>query len=111
MNTMFWHNFKNGNTLHLNEYLVLHKDGLSLKIKRLHNHLYFIATQYLKLCTCGIYRQLNSILYPTNHILKSSKIIFNVLVLRDFLVLAGNLKVGKPRLHCFVLETQHRILH
>jgi len=31
-----------------------------------------------------IYRQLNLVLYPKNYILKSSKIIFNGLVLTDF---------------------------
>ena len=59
----------------------------------LHSH-----TVLVKLCPCGRYRQLNSILYPNNHIPKSSKIIFNALV--RFLVLAGNLNVGKPRF-CF----------
>jgi len=50
------------------------KDGLSLKIKSqkfkysclLHSH-----TVLMKLCPCGRYRQLNSILYPYNHILMS----------------------------------------
>jgi len=58
------------------------KDGFSLKIKNLHVHLHFIATQY-KICPCGRYRQLNSILYTNYHILKSSKIIFNGLVVKD----------------------------
>jgi len=34
-----------------------------------------------------------------------------VLVLKDVLVLDGNLKVGKPRLCCFFFKTQHRFLH
>ena len=38
----------------------------------------------MKLCPCGRYRQLNSVLYPNNHILKSSKIIFNGSVLNEF---------------------------
>ena len=38
----------------------------------------------MKLCPCGRYRQLNSVLYANNHILKSSKIIFNGLVLKAF---------------------------
>jgi len=41
-------------------------------------------TLLMKVCPCERYRQLNSVLYPNNHILKSSKKIFNVLVLRDF---------------------------
>ena len=36
----------------------------------------------MKLCPCGKYRQLNSVLYANNHILKSSKIIVNGLVLK-----------------------------
>ena len=44
----------------------------------LHSH-----TVLLQLCPCGRYRQLNSYLYPNNHILKSSKIIFNRLVLKE----------------------------
>ena len=59
------------------------KDGLSVKIKKctyssvLHSH-----TILMNVCPCGRYRQLfNSVLYPNNHILKSSKIIFNGLVL------------------------------
>jgi len=33
------------------------------KSKKLHIHLYFIATQYLRIYDlCGIYRQLNSVL-------------------------------------------------
>ena len=38
----------------------------------LHNH-----TVLMKICPCERYRQLNTVLYPNNHILKSSKIIFN----------------------------------
>jgi len=38
----------------------------------------------MKLCPCERYRQLNSVLYPINYILKSSKIIFNGLVLIFF---------------------------
>ena len=55
------------------------------KLKQgIHIHLYFIATEYLWiLCPCGRYRQPNSVLYPNNHILKSSTIIFNGLVLKD----------------------------
>ena len=67
-------------------------------------------TVLMKLCPCGRYRLLNSVLYPNNHILKSSKMISNGLVL-NVLVLAGNLKVGKPRLLCFLFKTQHRFLH
>ena len=63
------------------------KDGLLLKnLKKntyssvLHSH-----TVLIQLFPCGRYRQLNSVLYPNtcNHILKSSKIIFNGLVLQD----------------------------
>jgi len=45
----------------------------------LHSH-----TVLMELCRCGRYRQLNRVLYPTSHILKSSEIIFNQLVLKDF---------------------------
>ena len=48
----------------------------------------------MKSCPFGRYRQLNSVLYSNNHILKSSKIIFNGLVMKYVLVLAGNLEVG-----------------
>jgi len=65
-------------------YIVKIKDGLSLKNKKdtyssvLHSH-----TVLLKLCPCGRYKQLNSVLYPNNIVLKSSTIIFNGLVLKD----------------------------
>jgi len=39
--------------------------------------MYFIVIQYLKVCPCGRYRQLNSVLYPNNHTLKLPKLIFN----------------------------------
>ena len=65
----------------------------------------------MKVCPSGRYRQLNSVLYPNNHISKSSKIIVNGLRLKLFLELAGNLKVGKPSLCCFFIKTQHRFLH
>ena len=46
--------------------------------------LYFIAdTVLMKLCPCGRYTQLNWVLFPNNHILKSSIIIFNGIVLND----------------------------
>ena len=45
----------------------------------LHSH-----TVLMKLCPCGSHRQLNSVLYPNNRILKSSKIIINRLVLKEF---------------------------
>jgi len=44
----------------------------------LHSH-----TVLLKVCPCGRYKQLNSVLHPNNNVLKSSKIIFNGLVLKD----------------------------
>ena len=59
------------------------KDGLSLRIKKtkyvsvLQSH-----TILKKLRHCGRHRQLNSVLYPNNHILKSSKIVFNEIVLK-----------------------------
>jgi len=71
------------------------KDGLSLKIKKINIHLYFIATQYFcnsKLGPCRRYRQLNSILYHNNHILKLSKVIVYGLVL-NCVSTCGNLKV------------------
>ena len=41
------------------------KGGLSLKIRNLNIHLYYIISpQKLKLCPCGIYRQLSSDLNP-----------------------------------------------
>ena len=43
----------------------------------LHSH-----TVLMQLCPYGKYRQLNSGLYPNNHIRRSSKIIFNGLVLK-----------------------------
>ena len=49
----------------------------------------------MKLCPCGRYRQLNSVLYPNTHILTLSKT-----SLKRVLGLAGKLKVGKPKL-CF----------
>ena len=61
------------------------KDGLTLKNQIvtnssvLHSH-----TVLMKLCPCGRYRQLKSVLYPINHIPTSSKIIFNGLVLKEF---------------------------
>jgi len=45
----------------------------------LHSH-----TVLMKLYPCGRYRQLNSVLYPNNRVLKSSKQIFNWLVLKEF---------------------------
>ena len=62
------------------------KDGLSLKntIKNTYSSVHHSHTVLMKVCPCGRYRQLNSVLYPYNHILKSSKIIFNGLVLKDF---------------------------
>ena len=54
------------------------KDGLSLKMKKdtyssvLHSH-----TVLMELCPCERYRQVNTVLYPNNHILNSSEIIFN----------------------------------
>jgi len=63
----------------------------------LHSH-----TVLMKLCLPRRYRQLNLVLYLNNHILKLSKTIFNRFksLIRS-LVLAGNLKVGKPRLCYF----------
>ena len=66
----------------------------------LHSH-----TVVMKLCPCGRY---NSVLYPNNHILKPSKIIFNGLVLKDF-ESKLSLKVGKPRLYCFFLQNSTQI--
>ena len=57
------------------------KDGLSLKIKNNTNSFVLHSqTVLVKLCPCGRYRQLNSVLYSNNHILKSIKIIVNGLV-------------------------------
>ena len=85
-----------------NENPLLTKDGLSFKIKKKHIHLYFIATQYL--CKYALVEDIdNSGIYPYDHILKSSKIIFNRLVH------AGNLKVRKPRLCFFPVKTKHCI--
>jgi len=62
----------------------------------LHSH-----TVLIQLYPCGRYRQLNKVLYPNNHVLNSSKIIFNRLIFNLFLVLGGYLKVGKSML-CFL---------
>jgi len=64
------------------------EDRISLKIKKIHIHLYF--TVLVKLCPYERYRQLS---------------------LKRFLILAGNIKVGNPRLCCFFFKTQHRFLH
>ena len=45
-------------------------------------HLYFIATQHL--WKYAFVELVNSVLYANTHILKSSKIIFNKLILNDF---------------------------
>ena len=58
----------------------------------LHNHIVLI-----KVCPCGRYRQLNSVLYHNNHILKSLN------------MSAGNLKLGKPKLCCFFLQNSTQI--
>ena len=60
------------------------KDGLSLKMNNTYSSVLHSHTAFMKLCPCGIYRQLNSVLYPNNHLLKSSKVIFNGLVLHEF---------------------------
>ena len=72
---------------------VLFKDGFLLKITNFHIHLYFIATRtvFIQLCSCGSYRQLNSVIYHNNYILKSSKTYFTGQSQR-YLVLTGNLK-------------------
>jgi len=49
---------------------------------------------YIFICTkpdstCGIYSQLSSIIKPSNHILKSSKVIFNETVVKKCAVLAA----------------------
>jgi len=57
---------------------------LPSKLKKLPIHLYFIATKYL--CNNALVeyiRQPNSILEPSNHIPKSSKIMFNGSVIKD----------------------------
>jgi len=56
------------------------KGGLALRVKKINMHqiLYFIATKYL------IYRLLNLILKPSNHIPKLSKILFNGSVIKEF---------------------------
>ena len=44
----------------------------------------------MKYCPCGIYRQLNSLLQPSYHISKSSKIIFNGSVVKNVHTFAQN---------------------
>ena len=39
-------------------------------------------TVLMTVCPCGRYKQLNSVVYPKKHILKSSKIVSNGLVLK-----------------------------
>ena len=61
----------------------------------------------MKLCPCERYRQLNSVLYPINYILKSSKIIFNGLVLNffnSFLILSVSIKKFKDILNLWMLS-------
>ena len=76
---------------------------MDLKFKKntyssvLHSH-----TLLMNVCPCGKYRQQNSVLYPNNHILKSSTI-------KGLLVLAGSLKVGKLRFVLFFLPNSTRI--
>ena len=69
----------------------------------LHSH-----TVLMKVCLCGRYRQLNSVLYPNNRIPKSSKTIFHGLVL-NYLSAFSNLKVGNPKLLCFFLQNTTQI--
>jgi len=70
-------------------------------------------TVLMRLCLCRIYRQLNSILSPIYHIPKIVKETNSKRASHtQLLVLAGNLKVGKPMLCCcFVFQTQHISLH
>ena len=57
------------------------KGELSLKIYFLHIYLYFIATQYL--LKYALMEDIDNWIWSFNHILKSSKIIFNRLVIKD----------------------------
>ena len=68
--------------------------------KNTYSSVLHIHTVLMQLYPCGRYRQLNSVLYPNNLTVKSSKTIFNGFNLKRMLVLVGNLKAGKPRL-CF----------
>ena len=68
-----------------NIYQRLQKVSYGGYVKILHIHLYFTKPG----STCGIYSQLSSILKPSNHILKSSKVIFNGTVVKKCAVLAA----------------------
>jgi len=59
------------------------KDKLSLKIQTLHIHMYFIGTQIVWKYALMVDID-NSVLYSYNQILKSSKIVFNRLALKEF---------------------------
>ena len=61
---------------------VFFKDRLSLKNTKPYSSVLHSHTVLMQLCPSGRYRQLNSGLYPNNHIRRSSKIIFNGLVLK-----------------------------
>ena len=61
----------------------------------------------MQYCPCRVYRQLDSIIQPSNYIPKSSNIISSGSVIK-VLVIAGNLKVGTPMLCCLFYQTQHR---
>ena len=51
--------------------------SLQQQQRQIHIHKYTVCR---KVCSCERYRQLNSVLYPNKHILKSSNIIFDGLV-------------------------------
>jgi len=75
------------------------QEFFTLKIKSLHIHLYFIATQYL-----WHYALVQDI---DNWTRSYTEIVINNI---ERVSLAGNLKVGKPRFCCFIFKTQHRFL-
>jgi len=81
---------------------------LNIKVHSTYIHLYFIATQYLKVYPCERCKQLNSVLYPNNHILNSSKIIVNGSVLKEF----STCRQFESRTNKIVLLfQQNRLLH
>ena len=79
----------------------------SCQVKNLPIHLYFIATNNLQDNALVEFIDNWTLSYSLrNNIEKPSKIIF-----KRFLVLAGNLKVGKQMLCCFYFQIQHRCLY
>ena len=70
------------NISYLRIWLLLLKMDFSSELKNTYSIVLHSHTVLTKVCPCGRYRQLKSVLYPNKHILKSSKIISNWLFLK-----------------------------